>query len=244
MAPATTAGTAPTTTAPTTTAPTTTAPTTTAATTTAPITTVPSTSTTAVAVTEADWKALAGGLSGRLSRPGSPGYPVDLELYDPRFDGTHPAAIAFCASSSDVARSITFAREHGLALAARSGGHSYGGYSTSRGLVVDVSRMSISHGDGRRGHHRCRGRAHRRLLGPGAGGGLHPRRLVPDGGHRRSRLGRRHRGHGPPPRCHVRQRRRADAGHGGGRRRPAPMPPRTPTSTGRAAAGEGGISAW
>ncbi len=143
VAPATTAGTAPTTTAPTTTAPTTTTPTTTAATTTAPITTVPSTSTTAVAVTEADWKALAGGLSGRLSRPGSPGYPVDLELYDPRFDGTHPAAIAFCASSSDVARSITFAREHGLALAARSGGHSYGGYSTSRGLVVDVSRMSI-----------------------------------------------------------------------------------------------------
>jgi FAD/FMN-containing dehydrogenase len=95
-----------------------------------------------VAPSEADWKALAGGLSGRLSRPGNSGYPVDLELYDPRFDGTHPAAIAFCANASDVARSITFAREHGLALTARSGGHSYAGYSTTSGLVVDVSRMS------------------------------------------------------------------------------------------------------
>ena len=95
-----------------------------------------------MAPSEADWKALAGGLSGRLSRPGNPGYTVDLELYDPRFDGTHPAAIAFCANASDVARSVTFAREHGLALTARSGGHSYAGYSTTSGLVVDVSRMS------------------------------------------------------------------------------------------------------
>jgi FAD/FMN-containing dehydrogenase len=105
-------------------------------------TTAPTTATTARAPTEADWKTLARGLSGRLSRPGRPGYSVDSELYDPRFDGTRPAAIAHCANASDVARSITFAREHGLALAARSGGHSYGGYSTTTGLVVDVSRMA------------------------------------------------------------------------------------------------------
>jgi hypothetical protein len=92
--------------------------------------------------TEADWKVLADRLSGRLSRPGSPGYHVDLQLYDPCFDSVHPAAVAFCASASDVARSIAFAREHGLALTARSGGHSYAGYSTTTGLIVDVSRMS------------------------------------------------------------------------------------------------------
>jgi hypothetical protein len=100
------------------------------------------TATTTVPPTEADWKALAGRLSGRLSRPESPGYAVDLELYDPRFDGTQPAAIAFCANASDVARSLTFARDHGLALTARSGGHSYAGYSTTAGLVIDVSMMS------------------------------------------------------------------------------------------------------
>ena len=38
-------------------------------------------------------------------------------------------------------RCIAFARVHGLELAAHSGGHSYGGYSSCPGLVVDVSRM-------------------------------------------------------------------------------------------------------
>ena len=32
-------------------------------------------------------------------------------------------------------------RRHGLELAIRSGGHSYGGYSTCTGLVLDVTRM-------------------------------------------------------------------------------------------------------
>jgi FAD/FMN-containing dehydrogenase len=94
------------------------------------------------APTEADWKALATSLTGRLSRPGGPTYPVDLELYDPVYDNIHPAGIAYCTSSSDVARSLAFAREHALPFTARSGGHSYAGYSTTTGLVIDVTLMS------------------------------------------------------------------------------------------------------
>ena len=90
----------------------------------------------------AAWKALASKLSGHLSRPGNPGYANDHQLYNPLFDGVHPAAIAFCASPTDVARCIGFARRHGLPLAIRGGRHSYGGYSTTNGLVVDVSTMS------------------------------------------------------------------------------------------------------
>ena len=89
-----------------------------------------------------NWAKLAHQLSGRLSLPGSPGYPIDLELYNPLFDTVHPAAIAFCASATDVARCITFARDTALPITARSGGHSYGGYSTTAGLVIDVSLMS------------------------------------------------------------------------------------------------------
>ena len=90
---------------------------------------------------EADWQALSESLPGRVSRPGSATYASDAELYDPIFDSVRPAAIAFCTTAGDVARCITFARDHGLALVARSGGHSYGGYSTCSGLVVDVSMM-------------------------------------------------------------------------------------------------------
>jgi hypothetical protein len=89
-----------------------------------------------------DWAKLARQLTGRLSLPGSAGYPIDLELYNPVFDSVHPAAIAFCASATDVARCITFARDIALPIAARSGGHSYAGYSTTAGLVIDLSRMS------------------------------------------------------------------------------------------------------
>ena len=88
------------------------------------------------------WAKLHGQLTGRLSLPGSPGYPLDRELYNPLFDTVRPAAIAFCAAANDVARCITFARDHRLVIAARSGGHSYGGYSTTAGLVIDVSLMS------------------------------------------------------------------------------------------------------
>jgi FAD/FMN-containing dehydrogenase len=129
----------------TTTSTTTTTTTTTIATTTVPTTTTSTsvpTTTTPPPPTAADWKALASGLTGRLSLPGSPTYPVDLELYDPVYDSIKPAGIAYCANASDVARSLAFALEHGLPLTPRSGGHSYAGYSTTTGLVIDVSLMS------------------------------------------------------------------------------------------------------
>ena len=90
----------------------------------------------------APWRSLAGSLDGRLVRPGNPTYPIDKQLFDKRFDGIRPAAIAFCKSASDVQRCIDFARRHGIQVAARSGGHSYGGYSLCHGLVVDVTAMS------------------------------------------------------------------------------------------------------
>ena len=122
--PATTGATAPkpatTTTAPppVTTAAGTTVPATTVPATTAPATTVPATTTTSVppAPTAADWAALSDRLAGRLSLPGASTYRLDLELYNPQYDSVRPAAIAFCANATDVARCIGFARDHGLAV--------------------------------------------------------------------------------------------------------------------------------
>jgi FAD/FMN-containing dehydrogenase len=54
-----------------------------------------------------------------------------------------PLAVARVASAEDVARVVTAARETGLELAVRSGGHSRAGYGTSDGgLVIDLSGMN------------------------------------------------------------------------------------------------------
>jgi hypothetical protein len=81
-------------------------------------------------------------LSGRLVLPGDPSYPTAKLVYDLRFAGVAPAGIAYCASPTDVQRCIAFARRYELPIAARSGGHSYGGYSTGSGLVIDVTAMA------------------------------------------------------------------------------------------------------
>jgi FAD/FMN-containing dehydrogenase len=109
----------------------------------------PPTSTTQVTTlpTAADWQALASSLRGRLVRPSSPGYSVDVQSYNPVFDGAHPAGIAYCASPADVASAIKFAERHGVLVSVRSGGHCYGGWSTGPGLVVDVSPLNQVHVD-------------------------------------------------------------------------------------------------
>ncbi len=91
--------------------------------------------------TDADWVAFAASLDGTLVRPGHGGYGTARRLFNPRFDGVLPAGLAFCHSAADVQRSIAFVRAHALPIAARSGGHSYAGYSTGTGLVCDVTAI-------------------------------------------------------------------------------------------------------
>ncbi len=90
----------------------------------------------------ADWAAFGRQLSThKLVRPASPGYSTAKLLFDPKFDSTSPAGIAYCASPADVTASLAFVRRFGLPVAVRCGGHSYGGWSSTSGLVIDVSAM-------------------------------------------------------------------------------------------------------
>ncbi len=89
----------------------------------------------------ADLDALAKSLGDRLLRPADQGYLAAAQLYSTRFDGVRPIAIARCASAADVKRCLEFVRTTGTPVAARSGGHSYAGYSTTSGFVIDVGPM-------------------------------------------------------------------------------------------------------
>ena len=53
-----------------------------------------------------------------------------------------PAAIVRVADAGDVSRLVSVARETGIELAIRSGGHSNAGHSTTEGgIVLDLSGM-------------------------------------------------------------------------------------------------------
>src|ERR687889_547116 len=55
--------------------------------------------------------------------------------------GVGPPRIAVCISQEDPATCVTWARGTGAPFAVRSGGHSYAGFSTCDGLVIDVKGM-------------------------------------------------------------------------------------------------------
>jgi len=88
-----------------------------------------------------DWAELGASLTGTLLQPTDSGYAAAGHLYNSLYI-PNAEAIAQCASAIDVQRCLAFARERHVAVVAHSGGHSYGGYSTCPGLVIDVSLLN------------------------------------------------------------------------------------------------------
>ncbi|RKE22985.1 FAD-binding oxidoreductase [Streptomyces sp. TLI_171] len=90
-----------------------------------------------------DWQALRARLGSRLVLPDDPGYGTARLGFNELNDGQLPGAVAKCLSADDVRACLDVARGHGIPIAARSGGHSYLGYSIpDRGLVIDVRGMA------------------------------------------------------------------------------------------------------
>jgi len=76
-----------------------------------------------------------------LSTPTDDGYDQARAVWNGRFD-RKPGAIVRCTSADDVAAALAIARDHGLRVTVRSGGHDYAGNSScDGGLVIDLSRM-------------------------------------------------------------------------------------------------------
>ena len=58
-----------------------------------------------------------------------------------RYSDRRPAAIARCTGIQDVQTCLAWVQTYNVPFVARSGGHSYAGYSTTPGLLIDLSLM-------------------------------------------------------------------------------------------------------
>lgn len=81
------------------------------------------------------------GFAGRLIEPGDPDYDSARRIWNGAID-RRPALIAQCASSADAARALAFARQEGLPIAVRGGGHNVAGSALcDDGVVIDFSAL-------------------------------------------------------------------------------------------------------
>src|SRR5690349_21647281 len=77
----------------------------------------------------------------RAILPGDAEYDKARTIFYGGFD-RHPAAVIKVKNAAEVTQVISLARENGLELAVRSGGHSIPGHSvTEGGIVLDLSLM-------------------------------------------------------------------------------------------------------
>jgi len=94
------------------------------------------------AVPPPDLGGLDAALDGSVLRPGDSGYAEAARPFNVALGTRKPAAIARVASTADVRTCVVKVGGRGVPLAARSGGHSYPGYSTPNGgIVVDLGRL-------------------------------------------------------------------------------------------------------
>ena len=80
-------------------------------------------------------------IEGEVVPPGVPGYAEARSVWNARFDN-RPDLIVRCRNVSDIAASVRFARERGLLLSVKGGGHDYAGNTVGDGgLLIDLSPM-------------------------------------------------------------------------------------------------------
>src|SRR5262245_42914431 len=99
---------------------------------------MPGTHTTAISIPQ-----LRSSIEGTVTVPGDPGFDDARSVFYGGID-RRPAVIVRAASADDVSQVIALARESGIELAIRSGGHSIARHSTSEGgVVLDLRGLDL-----------------------------------------------------------------------------------------------------
>ncbi len=94
-----------------------------------------------VAVADSNVEAFRARLRGPLLLAGDTGYDDARTIWNALID-RRPALIARCSGAADVIAAVMFAREHGLLVSIRGGGHNVAGKAVcDGGLMIDLSRM-------------------------------------------------------------------------------------------------------
>lgn len=84
---------------------------------------------------------LAGSLRGQLIQQGDADYEEARRVFNAMID-RRPRLIVRCADVADVMACVNYARQEGLVLSVRGGGHNVAGFATNDdGLVIDLSPM-------------------------------------------------------------------------------------------------------
>ncbi len=101
-------------------------------------------------LTNGQFNELQASLRGQLLHANDAGYDGARAVWNAMID-RHPALIARCAGTADVRAALSWARDHGLPLAVRGGGHNIAGSALcDDGLVIDLSAMRSVHIDPQR----------------------------------------------------------------------------------------------
>ena len=80
-------------------------------------------------------------VAGSILRPGDDGYEEARRIHNGLVD-RRPAVIVRCVTADDVIAAVRFARQRGLAVAVRAGGHGVAGRATTEGgVMIDLSPM-------------------------------------------------------------------------------------------------------
>ena len=101
------------------------------------------------AITNSVVAALRSGMRGQVILPGDPAYDTARSVWNAMID-KRPGAIARCTGATDVLHAVRIAREEGLTVSVRGGGHNIAGNALcDGGLTIDLSGMRAVHIDPR-----------------------------------------------------------------------------------------------